>query len=231
MTPAPDMLLRKPVLGATIAAALGTSLWVGAATVGLASQGTPGSVPNPPPRPPLALAAVDAPNTERAPGTGHRAQERPASSLQAEASAPEVSIVRDAIAAYRNGDVGTGDRIRARVDSGLAPLLDWAAVRFGGPAVDLDRVSEFLRRHPDWPGAAWVRNRAETLLLSERRPADSVRAFFSRERPQSPGGKVALAKVFVADGLKDDAATLVRDAWRNDDFGRELEARILNDFP
>ena len=225
------MLLRKPVLGATIAAALGTSLRVGAATVGLASQGTPGSVPNPPPRPPLALAAVDAPNTERAPGTGHRAQERPASSLQAEASAPEVSIVRDAIAAYRNGDVGTGDRIRARVDSGLAPLLDWAAVRFGGPAVDLDRVSEFLRRHPDWPGAAWVRNRAETLLLSERRPADSVRAFFSRERPQTPGGKIALAKAFLADGLKEDAATLVRDAWRNDNFGRELEARILNDFP
>ena len=219
--------------------AAATAVWLAAASV--QSSAAEKIAPVPPPAPVLALADTAAPaasgpattaslpNTAAPMGQPVAPKDAP-SVLLPDASAPDVSAVRDAIGAYRKGDLGAGDRIRSRLDGGLGPLLDWAAIRFGGPAADFERVAAFLRRYPDWPGAAWVRRRAEELLLSERKPPETVRAFFSRERPQSAGGKIALAQVLGADGLKADAAALVRDAWRNDNFGRELESRILTEF-
>jgi soluble lytic murein transglycosylase len=149
-------------------------------------------------------------------------------------AAAEISpaLLRDAMLAYRRGDVSGGDRLRARVTDPVAiPLLDWAAIRFGGQLVDFDRLAAFTRANPDWPGAGWLRRRAEELLVAERKPAPVLRAFFARERPVTAQGKLALALAFQADGLEADAAALIRDAWRNDIFGRELEARMLAEFP
>ena len=149
-----------------------------------------------------------------------------------ESGAPDVSAVREAIGLYRRGDIAAGDRVRARLaEPGAVALLDWASVRFGGTAVDFDRLVTYLRTDPDWPGQAWMRRRAEEMLVSERKPADLVRAFFATSRPVTASGKLALAQVMRADGLPEDAAALVRDAWRTDTFGRELETRIQAEFP
>jgi soluble lytic murein transglycosylase len=213
------------------AATVGLSLWLGAAAAAQPRAERPSPPPTPPERPVLALADPAVPSVPAAAPTAAPAPaDKPGAVLLPDGGSPEISAVRDAIGAYRKGDLPAGDRIRARVDSGLGPMLDWVAVRFSGPGADFDRVSSFLRQYPDWPGATWARTRAETLLVVERRPAETVRAFFSRSRPQSAAGKIALAQAFQADGLKDDAAALVREAWRNDEFGRELESRILNDF-
>ncbi len=222
--------------GSALVALVAGSVWVGATVAGHARSQRP-SPPSPPQRPVLALAepeeAAAAPATTATipvPPSPVGAADNPASALLPDASAPEVSAVRDAIGAIRKGDLAASDRIRARLDGGLDTLLEWASIRFGGPAADFDRATAFLREHADWPGAAWVRSRAETLLITERRPAETVRAFFARTRPQSAAGKFVLAQALRVDGLKEDASALVRDAWRNDNFGRELESRILNEF-
>ncbi|WP_281411565.1 lytic transglycosylase domain-containing protein [Enterovirga aerilata] len=237
---------RTTVPGLALAApgALAASLWLGGVT-GLEAQKGKAPAEMPPPRPVVALAdtAVPASVTGSAvtgpAATGSLPVPVPAARpdsvgaappVMPDGSAPEISAVRDAIGAYRKGDLAAGDRIRARLEGGIGTLLDWAAIRFGGAAVDFDRLAAFLKQNPDWPGTTWARRRAEDLLIAERRPPEFVRAFFSRERPQSAAGKVALAQAFMADGLKEDAAALVREAWRNDNFGRELESRILNDF-
>lgn len=239
MRPQAHALARKPRLPLLLsAAALVASL--GVIATGHA-QGTK-ERPSPPPRPVVALADTAAPANAGVPATTSALPSSlpldapaipgspPPSVLLPDGSAPDVSALRDAIGAYRKSDLAAGDRIRARLDGNVAPLLDWVAIRFGGPAVDFDRLATFLRQNPEWPGASWARTRAETLLVTERRPPETVRAFFSRERPQSAGGKIALARAFLADGLKEDATALVRDAWRNDTFGSELEGRILNEF-
>lgn len=147
------------------------------------------------------------------------------------ASEAELGRIRDAVAAYRRGDVAEGDAIRARVElpaSGL--LLDWLAVRTGGPGIDSERVFAFGRRYPAWPGQLWLRRRGEEMLLAERKPGPVLRAFFATERPQSPAGKLALASAFKAEGLVAEAAALVRESWRQDLFGPELELRMLDAF-
>ncbi|MDB5592712.1 lytic transglycosylase domain-containing protein [Enterovirga sp.] len=155
---------------------------------------------------------------------------RPADMAPA-ADMPDVALVRDAVAAYRRGDLSAGDALRARATSPAAgAFLDWAALRIGGIGVSFDRVLAFATAYPDFPGQSWLRRRGEDALLAERKPAPVVRAYFTRERPQSPGGKLALAQAFRADGLGEDAAALIRDAWRNDMFGRDLELRILDAF-
>jgi soluble lytic murein transglycosylase len=141
------------------------------------------------------------------------------------------SLLRDAMLAYRKGDVAGGDRLRARVTDPVAvPLLDWAAIRFGGPLIDFERLAAFTRTNPTWPGAGWVRRRAEELLVAERKPASVLRTFFARERPITPAGKLALALALRSDDLGGDANAMIRDMWRNDTFGRDTEQRILTEF-
>jgi soluble lytic murein transglycosylase len=64
-----------------------------------------------------------------------------------------------------------------------------------------------------------------------RKPSAVVRAFFAERQPRSAAGKVALALALKSDGAENEASALVRDAWRNDSFGREFEAKILDLFP
>jgi soluble lytic murein transglycosylase len=149
----------------------------------------------------------------------------------APAARPDLAPFRDAMLAYRRGDVSGGDRLRPRnADPVATTLLDWAEIRYGGALIDFDRLAAFARANPDWPGLGWVRKRAEEAAVAERKPAAILRAFFARERPATASGKLALALAFKADGLNADAAALIRDAWRNDTFGREIESRILDDF-
>jgi soluble lytic murein transglycosylase len=149
----------------------------------------------------------------------------------ATAARPDLAPFRDAVLAYRRGDVTGGDRLRPRgTDPVATTLLDWAAIRFGGALVDFDRLAAFSRANPEWPGLGWVRRRTEEAALAERKPAGVLRPFFARERPVTVAGKLALALAFKADNLDADAAALIRDAWRNDSFGRETEARILDEF-
>ena len=123
-----------------------------------------------------------------------------------------------------------GDRVQAGLtDPVERSLSEWVAVRFGW--VGFERIAAFMRENPDWPAMAALGRRAEEALLVARKPAAVVRAFFAEQPPTTAAGKVALALAFKSDGLEHETAALVRDAWRNDTFGRELETKILDLFP
>lgn len=139
--------------------------------------------------------------------------------------------LRGAVEAYRRGQVSEGDRIRDGIkDPAARALLDWAAIR-AGAGIGFERTVSFIRDNPDWPVGAMVRRRAEEALLSQRKSPSVVRAYFASRRPQSAPGKFALALAFKADGLPEDAASLARDLWREDTFGRTLELKVLDAFP
>ena len=232
---------------------LSSSLLLAAAVSAFAFAGAAGAVPAgkvlpvPPPRPtelggpPSASAnAADASagGQERAAGEAPAADATPdgmdkpaVPPAPARVERPDVPLVRDAVAAYRKGDLAAGDAIRRRVATpGAGAFLDWVALRVGGSAIGFDRVAAFAQAYPDYPNPAWLRRRAEDALLAERKPAPFVRAFFARERPQTASGKLVLALALRADGLTEDADEIVRDAWRNDTLNRELEGRFLDLF-
>ncbi|MEH3145831.1 MAG: lytic transglycosylase domain-containing protein [Methylobacterium frigidaeris] len=143
----------------------------------------------------------------------------------------DIPALRSAVEAYRRGKVDEGDRIRDGFgDPAARALLDWVAIRFGA-GISFERITAFVRDTPDWPATGLLRRRAEAALLSQRKSPALVRAFFATRRPSSPPGRFALALAFRADGLDEDAATLVRELWRDDVFGRSLELRVLDAFP
>src|SRR5829696_3054674 len=143
----------------------------------------------------------------------------------------DYSGLRQAIELYRKGDLAGGDRAKAGLTNSAARTLsEWVAVRFGG-VVGFDRIARFMRDNPDWPVTAALRRRAEEALFVEKKPAAVVRAVVAEQKPTSAVGKVALALALRSEGAGREAAALVRDAWRNDTFGREFEAKILDLFP
>ena len=139
--------------------------------------------------------------------------------------------LRSAVEAYRRGQVSEGDRLRDGLkDPAARALLDWVAIR-AGAGIGFERTVSFIRDNPDWPVGGLVRRRAEEALLSQRKAPALVRAYFAARKPQSAPGKFALALAFKADGLPEDAASLARDLWREDSFGRTLELKVLDAFP
>ncbi|WP_407943206.1 transglycosylase SLT domain-containing protein [Methylobacterium oxalidis] len=143
----------------------------------------------------------------------------------------DVTQLRQAIDLYRKGKVADGDRLREGIaDPAARALLEWIAIR-AGAGIGFERLMAFQRANPDWPAGPLLRRRAEEALLAERKPAATVRAFFAATRPSSAPGRFALALAFRAEGLNEDAAALVREMWREDAFGRSLEAKVLDAFP
>jgi soluble lytic murein transglycosylase len=143
----------------------------------------------------------------------------------------DLGVLKQALEAYRRGDITEGDKLRAGIaDESARALTEWVAIR-STPTVGFDRIAGFLREDARWPAGALIRKRAEEALLFQRKPPAVVRAYFATQRPATPAGKLALALAFQADGLDRDAAALVRDAWRKDNFGRDFEGKILEKFP
>ena len=142
---------------------------------------------------------------------------------------PAVTALGRAIELYRKGDMTGGDRVKSELlDPRDRGLSEWAAVHFG--SVGFDRITAFTREHPDWPVMTALSRRAEEALLTARKPTAAVRAFFAERPPTGAEGKVALALALKTDGAEEEAAALVRDAWRNHTFGSEFETKVLDRF-
>lgn len=152
--------------------------------------------------------------------------------LQAPRPSAEIPLLRDIIDMYRRGDVGAADLSTATVQepAGRA-VLEWAAIRLQPQLVGFKRITRFMAEHPDWPGRDSLRRRAEEALVSERREARAVLAFFTDKGPLTPLGKLAFAKALAASGRANEASGVVKDLWRRDDFGSETEAEVLDAFP
>jgi soluble lytic murein transglycosylase len=133
--------------------------------------------------------------------------------------------------AYRSGDWTEALILKSRLsDQAAVALTEWFAIRAAIP-VGWARLNAFVRDNPDWPPTALLRRRMEEAILTERRPAEEVRAFFAQQAPTTGSGRIALAFALKAEGLDGQANDQIRQVWREDTFGDGLETRILERFP
>ncbi|MDE2063646.1 MAG: lytic transglycosylase domain-containing protein, partial [Bradyrhizobium sp.] len=107
--------------------------------------------------------------------------------------------------------------------------MEWFILRHANCDATFGRYAAFIADSPGWPSMMLLRKRAEAALWQERSGATTTRDFIGN-RPISAKGRFALARVLLAEGDRDRAARLVRQAWRSDELSERTEADAFEQF-
>jgi soluble lytic murein transglycosylase len=147
------------------------------------------------------------------------------------ASAEDVARVKTAVGLARQGKSSQAtDEQRAISDPAARKLVEWAILRSDNNNADFPRYAAFIAANPNWPAIGALRRRAEAMLWVENVEPARVRAFFTKGPPLTARGRFALARALIAQGDRAGAQGYVREAWRNDSFGSDLENDAMEAF-
>jgi soluble lytic murein transglycosylase len=164
-------------------------------------------------------------------GSLPRTNSTPAPVVAAPISAADLSAVKEAIAQARRSEPQRASEIQKTIsDPAARKLVEWAILRSDDNEVDYRRYTAFINENPNWPSIGFLRRRAETALWQDRLDPATVRAHFGRERPVTSKGKFALARALLLLGDRAGAQSLVREAWRYENFPGDLENQVLDVF-
>lgn len=118
-------------------------------------------------------------------------------------------------------------------DAALSRLISWQAMLDPDSGATFQNITGFIREHPDWPAQARLKVRAELALRDTPAADDAVMAWFEANPPVTGVGKVKFAEALMRAGAsptEERVRFLLRDAWRNGDFGEEEEKRLLTEY-
>ncbi len=142
----------------------------------------------------------------------------------------EMPGLREALAAYRAGDMAKGDEEAARLTDPLARLtLDWVALQSQRPG-SFARLSAFLAANPDWAARAAVERRVEDLLFVEKARPALATAWFATHAAQTPSGRLAAARGLLSAGKEAQARAIVAALWRSEEMSLWLEGQMEKEF-
>jgi len=142
----------------------------------------------------------------------------------------DLAAVKNAMDLARKGKTGEATAIEKTIpDPAAQKLVEWFVLRHPESDATFSRYAAFVADNPHWPSAGMLRKRAEARLWQERSDAATVRSFV-RDRPASAKGQFALARVLVAEGDRDGAVRLVRQAWRSEELSERTEADAFEAF-
>jgi soluble lytic murein transglycosylase len=184
----------------------------------------------------VSSAATSTTTSDALPDTSSSATSRILSAPVASASPPasplDLSTVKRALDLIRRGKADEATALKTSVnDPGAAKLIEWAVLRSDrGEGKSFERYAAFVNANPGWPSVGMLRRRAEGALWDDSAPPGKVRAFFGESKPASAKGKFALARAMIAQGDRAGAQHVVRDAWRNDNFGPDTESYAQEEF-
>jgi soluble lytic murein transglycosylase len=159
-----------------------------------------------------------------------RSKDEPARKEPTPALTGDLALVKEAIDLARKAKTDEATATRDKIaDPAAQKLVEWFILRHPETTANFSRYAAFLAVNPDWPSAALLRRRAEARLWQERSHAATVRSF-TGDQPLSGRGKLALARILLAEGDRDGAGRLVRDAWRSEELSERVEAEALEMF-
>ena len=143
----------------------------------------------------------------------------------------EIARVKSAIDALRSGGAGKATGVAATIsDPAARNLVEWIILRSDGNGTGSARYLAFIAANPSWPNLTMFRRRAEAMLWVENvRPAQAL-SVFEGSPPQSGMGRLVLARALLAQGDKDGAGELVREAWRDDPLSADVEKQVLERY-
>ncbi len=142
----------------------------------------------------------------------------------------DLAAVRNAIDLTRKAKVSEATAIEKTItDPAARQLVEWFILRHPEGSANFNRYAAFIADSPGWPSMALMRKRAEAALWQERSDATTIRSFIG-DHPTSAKGRFALARVRLAEGDRDGAARLVRQAWRSDELSERSETDVFEQF-
>ncbi len=139
--------------------------------------------------------------------------------------------LREALAAYRAGEMDKGDTLVAGINDPVARLmLDWISVQKERCPASLPRVLAFLAAHSDWPARAALERRVEEIIVWDKTRTSLAATWFAQHVPQSAAGRLALARTERAAGKEPQARMRVATLWRTEELSNALETQVLKEF-
>lgn len=110
-------------------------------------------------------------------------------------------------------------------------LVEWLYIQSGSPDVGAERILAFLENNKHWPQRELTKRRLERAFYDKTSAnAPLIRRYFANHEPVSFAGMLALARVYLAEGNRAEAAKWVGKAWRETDFSADGEKRVLSEF-
>ncbi|KRQ09464.1 lytic transglycosylase [Bradyrhizobium pachyrhizi] len=142
----------------------------------------------------------------------------------------DLATIRDAILAARRGKTSDATDIQARITDPVGrKLVEWYLLRHSESSAPFSRYAAFVTANPDWPSVTLLRKRAEARIWQERSDPATVHGF-TLDQPISAKGKFALARTLLAEGDRDGATRLVREAWRSEELSDRSESDAYDAF-
>ncbi len=189
---------------------------------------------------PIAALIADAPDEGRASEDSDAPQAGDAASVEAPpipAPAPSAPAALNsaglklALKLLDNGDPAAATvAAYALPDPVDIKIVDWLVATSGSDAVPSSRILAVLNKLNGWPGQTLLRIRYEQAVVREKpAPADAIKAL-GGSAPITDGATIKLAEAYVASGRQKDAATLIRNFWRNEDCSQSDEKTVLSEF-
>src|SRR6476660_4635284 len=143
----------------------------------------------------------------------------------------DIAAVKRVIEAARKGREAEANATQASISDPVArKLAEWIILRSDNTNPSFQRYAAWVEVNPSWPHSPLFRRRAENALWNDGVDDRTVRAFFAKQQPVTAKGRYMLARTLLAQGDREGAARLVRQAWRNDDASAAVEKRVLELF-
>ena len=159
-----------------------------------------------------------------------RSSDAPAPSGTAAPLSGDLAAVKNAVDLARKGKTSDATAIeKTIVDPAARKLVEWFILHHPDANASFSRYTAFIADLSDWPSMSLMRKRAEASLWQERGDPVDVHRFLDHQ-VISAKGRLALARVLLAEGDRDGAGRLVRQTWRSDELSERTEADVFDLF-
>lgn len=147
-------------------------------------------------------------------------------------SPSEIARLREGVlAASANNWEGVRLARSTASDPLVKRVLQWRIASDMDAPASFEELRTALDQLQGWPGRETMRRRAEQAIFDSSLPATQRAAWLQAGGgPLSGDGKVALAQALKTLGRREEAATVVRDAWRVNAITPRAEALALSDL-
>ena len=136
---------------------------------------------------------------------------------------------REALALVVGGEHAAAHALaRGLADDTERRTVQWAAIYYGGGAIDHESVIGFSADAPAFSDTSVFRTRLEQALTrADAAGADIIR-ILGGATPNTVDARIALALAYVEDGQRERAARIARDLWTTRPLARGEEDKLLN---